>query len=271
MSSTQVPEETNQELAKNGLLQYLLTTRSQKWAVKARPDQMIRHTRACDYILSELESGAEAALEVTSYGWPLRTTTSTARLRSLANRLQSDLNGALTGVFSLGVDLNRHQSKSRNRKILREWLVENGENLGIGKQVLIPGADGLNVMRLSAEGPCEMWFNQYSASIHYPDWMNDLETVMKENASKFDGVTEVPRWLLVIYRGVSEKFEVTGQTLSVPDTIDELFFIDHWPPEAKHIVEYAKVTAPKHDFDRTTGAVRVPYSARNQEQGEYDA
>jgi hypothetical protein len=134
----------------------------------------------------------------------------------------------------------------------------------------VPDVPGLAVTRLTLSGSIRITVPTTITRIEHPNWMSDLESVMEENAAKFDGISGMLRWLLVPCIGISGRLEISGPVLKVPSQVDELFFIDYedksedWPPREirsaiPHIIEYSKVKQPNHGgkYDRETGTVKV--------------
>ena len=254
---------------------YLADVRGEEWIPdpQPRPDEIERNRPSYDYRLTEARTGVRSALEITQFTWPLDRNTTSHRLKALAADISVLLKSEVTGTFTVGVQINAVTTagvfaptkRKKAKADLVHWFRTEGSQMEVGATAFADGVPGMRVTRQSLDGTLNISIPVATTRIAYPDWIDSLEPVLLDNARKFEEVDGDLNWLLVVDPGMVGRLEITGPVLKVPPIINELFFIDYWPPASKDVFSYQDVK-PRTDgavFHRETGAITVAIPSRH--------
>ena len=171
-------------------------------------------------MLQESSSGRRAALEITSFGWPLDVGTVLAWVRFVRDQLVKACSGAIQGSFALSIDLmeirERRLLSPRNRRQtvtkLVEWFRTEAASMRSDTFKTVGVIPGLAVSRNTDSGPLQILASSLT-SIDFGQRIKDLESVIRDNARKFEGLQDVRRWLLIPFPGAEDVLSITGPVI----------------------------------------------------------
>jgi hypothetical protein len=249
------------------LLNHLRKTTGEDWSDQKVPEGA-RPT--FDRILINETTGQRIALETTSFDWPLQGAEIRSNLAGIARALEQRHKDRVSGSYTLSANINsideaklfRGERRGRRQASLDVWFSSVASTMRLRQTLAVADVPSLTVTRQALQGDLRVTLPVSSANIEYPDCIIDLEAVIEGNVTKFDGVIDMPRWLLITYPGIGDYIKTTHGNLTVPPAIDKLLFVDQmdrsneWPPRNPDmvywIVEYP--TTGRNKIEEVTHA-----------------
>jgi len=222
-----------EKAALNLLLEDLRQTQGEEWVFLKGPDELLREEKTYDFEIAESESGGMAAVEVTSFDWPMDVQTVLSSMRSVCAEVSMQLNGSVSGTFMLGVDLLAvreagifsRRMRSRTCSQLATLVKTAGFSMGVGETRHFTDPFQLSLTRGTDSGDGRLVWGGSSHSVLLDKETEELQAVIKDNARKFEGFRDIRRWLLVVYLGGESGLHLVQPNLRLPTEIDALFFI----------------------------------------------
>ncbi len=245
------------------LLRHLKASGRGIWQFESRPDDGDRTKPRPDFIVREVKTGQRAAVEMTSFDWPLDGTTVRASIKSACKQVSANVRDAVKGTFGLAVELLdarngglfTRTARGRTVRQLAELIKAAAPAMRVGETRRFAQPLRLLLTRYSESGDAQIGLMS-STSIDFFGEMDDLETVLYQNARKFDGFDGVGRWLVVVAMRTEETLSLMAPVLRIPPQIDELFFITY-ENSLPRVIEHKAIAVPDPNLlvDRERKAV----------------
>lgn len=254
-----------EQAAIEALLRHFSGSGRGDWVIELRPDEENRSEPLPDFVIREKRTNQLAAVEVTSFDWPLDIGTVQSGMNFAGREVAARLQGQVEGTFGITVDLlvvRDAEAFARNRRgatiqQLADLVLEHGASMRVGESKGINEPFPLRLTRLSDSGdPYVGWVS--IASVDSFQRLDEMEEVLRQNSKKFAGFPRMPHLLLVVVAMTEEALRLIGPALNIPDGVDELYFLIR-EDSTPRIVGYAAISTPEPGvmLDRNQRALKV--------------